>query len=216
MPTVHGANASPFVRKVRVALAEKGVDYTLNPVMPFGVSDEYLAISPLGKIPTYETDDGRYVNDSSVILQYIERTNPTPALYPSDPYDCARAMWFEEFGDSALTEAVGGVFFQKVVAPTFLGQATDEAAVTESLEVKCPKAFGYLEEQIRSPEQPIVGDTFSVGDIGLSSCFVNFGHAGETVDASRWPKLAAYVEDKHARPSFAGFIAEEKAMFGGG
>ncbi|NIR35171.1 MAG: glutathione S-transferase family protein, partial [Actinobacteria bacterium] len=47
---LHGVNASPFVRKVRVALIEKGIDYELIPVMPMGVSEEFKKISPLGKI----------------------------------------------------------------------------------------------------------------------------------------------------------------------
>ena len=51
MPTIHGVNASPFVRKVRVAMLEKGLDYDLEPVMPIGVSDEFKKLSPLGKIP---------------------------------------------------------------------------------------------------------------------------------------------------------------------
>jgi len=41
MRIVHGASASPFVRKVRVALAEKGLDYELRPLLPFNVSAEY-------------------------------------------------------------------------------------------------------------------------------------------------------------------------------
>ena len=52
--------------------------------------------------------------------------------------------------------------------------------------------------------------------IASASVFVNFAHGGERVDSSRWPKLAAYVERIHSRPSFKACIEEEKAMFGGG
>ena len=40
---------------------------------------------------------------------------------------------------------------------------------------------------------------------------MNLGHAGVTVDAKRWPKLAAYVERIHSRPSFKALIEEERA-----
>ena len=40
--------------------------------------------------------------------------------------------------------------------------------------------------------------------------FVNFEHAGETIDAKRWPKLAAYVARIHARPSFKAVLDEER------
>jgi len=213
MPTVHGVSASPFVRKVRVALAEKGIEYELIPVMPFGVSDDFKKISPLGKIPVYE-DAGKFINDSSIILAYLERTKPEPALLPSDPYEFARALWFEEYGDTALGTAVGGVFVQKVVGPMFLNQPTDQAKLDEAWNVECPKVFDYLESQIQASEA-LAGTRFSIGDIGIASHFVNLGHAGHEVPKDKWPKLAAYVAHQHARPSFASLIEEERAMFGG-
>jgi glutathione S-transferase len=56
----------------------------------------------------------------------------------------------------------------------------------------------------------MVGSRFSVADIALGSQFVNLMHAGERVDAGRWPNLAAYVERIHARPSFKALIEEEQ------
>jgi glutathione S-transferase len=50
---VYGANLSPFVRKVRIALAEKGLEYKLDPVNPFVPPPEFLSISPLKRIPAY-------------------------------------------------------------------------------------------------------------------------------------------------------------------
>ena len=93
--TVLGGNVSPFVRKVRVVLAEKGVDYELESINPFAAPDNLREISPLGKIPAFRDGD-RTLADSSVICAYIERTHPSPALYPTDAYDYARTLWLEE------------------------------------------------------------------------------------------------------------------------
>ena len=71
-PILHGVNASPFVRKARIALAEKGVDYELVPVMPMGQTQEYMKMSPLGKIPCYQEGDFT-LPDSSCIIAYLER-----------------------------------------------------------------------------------------------------------------------------------------------
>src|SRR4026208_1613599 len=115
MAKVYGVNLSPYVRKVRIVLAEKNVPYELDPVIPVNVSPEYKKISPLGKIPAFE-DGGRYLPDSSVICAYPERKPPTPPLYPSDPYEYGRALWFEEYADTALMAEIGPkIFFQKLI-----------------------------------------------------------------------------------------------------
>ena len=83
-PVLHGVNASPFVRKARVALAEKGIEYETVPVMPMGQPAEYYEISPLGKIPCYVEGDFA-LPDSSVIIAYLERKQSEPRLYPETP-----------------------------------------------------------------------------------------------------------------------------------
>ena len=212
MPTLYGVNASPFVRKVRVVLAEKGIAYEHDPIIPFNVSPEYKRISPLGKVPAYR-DGERTLADSSVICAYLERVKPEPALYPSDPYEYARALWFEEYGDSGLAPVMGPkIFFQKIVGPRFFNQPTDEAVVAKAVAEELPALFDYLEGQLASGDA-LVGGRFSIADIGIATQFVNLRHAGFGVDAKRWPKLARYVAAVHARPSFKALIAEEAAAF---
>jgi glutathione S-transferase len=212
MPTVHGVNASPFVRKVRVFLAEKGIPYDLEPVIPLNVSPEFRKLSPLGKVPAY-TDGNVTLADSSVICAYVERVHPTPPLYPSDPYEYARALWFEEYADGGLVTIIGPkIFFPLIIAPRFFNQQPDEAAVQKVVDEELPPYFNYLESQLGDAPM-IVGTRFSIGDIGLGSQFVNLRHAGFGVDAKRWPKLARYVAGVHARPSFAALIEEEAPAF---
>jgi len=208
MPILHGVALSPFVRKVRVALAEKSIAYEHDPVLPFGQTDEYRRKSPLGKIPCWE--DGDYVlPDSSAIIAYLERAHPEPALYPSDPKQLGRALWYEEYADTKLADVLTTVFFQRFVQPRFFKQAPDEARIAESLEAAAT-IFDYLEGEI-GERDVMVGSHFGIADIAIGSMFVNFEHGGERVDAARWPRLAAYVGRVHARPSYKGIIEEEKA-----
>jgi glutathione S-transferase len=211
MGVLHGVSASPFVRKVRVALAEKGIDYELDPVLPFGVSAEYKKMSPLGKVPCYTPKDGVHIPDSSVIVAYLERTSPNNPLYPENPEDFARALFLEEYADSALTPALGTIFFQRIVAP-MIGQQTDEAAIATALETTIPPLLSWLDDQIAGKEF-FVGNRLSIADIAIASPFVNFMHGGGTVDAAAYPNVTAFLERMHGRPSFKAFIAEEKAMF---
>lgn len=211
MPTIHGVNASPFVRKVRAVLEEKGVEYELNPVMPFGVSDEFKKISPLGKIPVYE-DSGYVLPDSSCIAAFIERKHPTPALYPENDESFGRALFLEEYADTKLVEVLVMVFVQRVINKLIMKGESDEALCRQVLTERIPPVFDYLESLIGSGNA-LVDGRFSIADIAIASPFVNFAHAGEEVDAARWPGLAAYVGQLHARPSFKKLIDEEQAGF---
>ena len=212
MATLYGAGLSPFVRKVRVVLAEKQLPYEHDPVVPFNASAEYKAISPLGKIPAWKDEAGA-LSDSSVICAYLERRHPMPAMYPSDPYQYARALWFEEYADGGLVPVIGGkIFFPRIVGPIFLNQPADEAAIAKAIAEDLPPLFDYLEGQVTGDW--IVGNAFSIGDIGLGTAFVNLRLAGASIDAARWPKLARYVARVHERPSFAALIAEDRAALG--
>src|SRR5262249_41546510 len=107
MPTLYGASPSPFVRKVRVVMHEKGIAYEHEFVGPGSRKPEFRAISPLGRIPGL-VDGDLSVSDSSVICAYLERTHPDPPMFPRDPKQYARALWYEEYGDTAL--AAGAAF----------------------------------------------------------------------------------------------------------
>ncbi len=209
MPTVHGVNASPFVRKVRVALAEKGIAYDLIPVMPMGQTEEFLAISPLGKIPVYQDGDFT-LPDSSCIIAYLEKTTPEPPLYPGDARAFGKALFYEEYADTRLAEVLAPPFTQRVVTVKIMKGEPNQAAIDEAL-ANTPPVLDYLERALGEDEF-LAGGQLSVADIAVATMFVNWGHAGETVDAKRWPKLAAYVERIHARPSFKSVIEEEQAQ----
>src|SRR5215471_1393447 len=217
MPTLYGAPVSPFVRKTMVALAEKGIAYEHDPVLPLLAPAEFKRISkdisPLGRIPAYRDEDVTLA-DSSVIIAYLERIKPSPALYPSDTRDYARALWFEEYGDGGLAPIVGPkIFFQKIAGPAFFKQPTDEVVVNKAINEELPPLFDYLEGQLGTGDW-LVGRSFSVADIGVATQFAQAGLAGVSPDSKRWPKLTAYVDRTLARPSFADAVGKAKAMMG--
>src|SRR6201996_5418807 len=192
---VYGSNLSPFVRKVRIAMAEKGVDYTLEQVNPFAPPPEFLAISPLKRIPAFRDTDlpePNHLSDSSVICDYLEHKHPAPALYPADPYQRARALWFEEYADSILALTIGpGLFFERIVKKLMKGQP-DEAVCERTLNEKLPPLFDYLTAELGDGEF-LAGGAFSIADITVATMLVNFEHAGGSIDPARWPRLADYI-----------------------
>ncbi len=205
-----GASISPFVRKVRVVLAEKDLSYEHDPMVPFGVSDEYRRLHPMGKVPTL-TDEDKVIPDSSAICIYLDRIRPEPALYPSDAFELARAIWFEEFADVGLLGGTIVPFQERVLGPVFFKREGDEAKVEEALGQTLPPYFDYLERELGDGDW-LIGNRFSIADVATGTQFVNFAHGEGRVDGERWPGLAAYVERVTTRPSFKGIIEEEQAQ----
>lgn len=206
-----GANVSPFVRKVRALLAEKGIAYDFEPVSPFAPPANWRELSPLGKIPAF-MDGSKVVNDSSVICQYIERKNKSKPMLPGDDDGYIQALWLEEFVDGGFVPVAGGkVFFPLIVAPLRTKAPPDAAARADAAKVvaeELPPLWAYLEAQLGGNEF-FVHNSLSLADIAVASAHVNLLHAQVKVDAARFPKLAAFLTRMFARPSFKALIEEE-------
>lgn len=211
---LYGVKASPFVRKVHVMLAEKGVYYELEALMPFPAPDWYLEINPAGRIPTLRDRSvgtegvAGTIPDSSAICAYIERKYPEPALYPTDPFDFGRAVYLEEYSDSLLAAPIGMGMFRKIIFPAMAGKDPDVDAARQTLNETLPPLFDYLEKQIEG-RAFLLGGAFSIADISVATQFANMRHCGGKVDPAKWPALADFVERMHARPSFAETIEAE-------
>ena len=215
--TVFGPSVSPFVRKVRIVLAEKNVGYELNQVVPFSPPDWFIEISPMKRVPVLrdsEAGDDAHntLPDSSIICAYLEKKYPTPALYPSNPFDYAKALWFEEYADSQMAGLVGLGVFRPVIVSQMMGKDPDTKTAQETISEKLPPCFDYLNSALEGRET-FVGGAFSIADISVATQFCNLAHAGYELDAERWPDLAKAVSATRSRPSFTNTMEEEaKAM----
>ncbi len=209
---VYGNQLSPFVRKVLAFAAEKGQPVELVAAGMGGGPPEFFKASPFGKMPGFQ--DGDFlISDSTAIVAYLEAIKPNPNLIPTDPKGRARAIWYEEFGDTVVVECVGKVFFNRVVAPKFLGRDGDLAAADEAQRDLFPKLVDYLESVVPASGF-LVEDRITLADISVASPFHNLALAGCAIDAATHPKSARYVQDILARPSFAAMVAQDRAMLG--
>ena len=204
-PIVHGVPLSPFVAKVLILLEEKGVDYDSRPLVPQPKTPELLAMSPLGKIPILE-HDGFVLPDSSVICAYFERLQPAPRLFPQAPRDLARALWYEEYSDTAVMEAVAPAVFERFVKVHILGQAPDEARARDAIERLVPPVFDYLEKEIPAGRSTLLAE-LSIADLAIGAQLQTASLAGITPEPARWPRLSAYVRTLLGRPSFQRVLA---------
>ncbi|MCJ8168065.1 glutathione S-transferase family protein [Atopomonas sediminilitoris] len=205
--TLFGAPLSPFVRKARLYLGQRNMDYQLEMVMPFGQPAWYYDISPLGRIPALKDGD-LDLADSSVICQYLEEHYPGAELYGSTAAERARVRWLEKYANYELAPLTTFVIFRNRILKPMSGGTPDEAAISATLIEKLPKHFDYLERTL-GDTLFFLGDKLSVADFAFFSQIINMEHGKEALDAQRWPKLHALVERIKALPFVQGILAGE-------
>ncbi|MEO7239942.1 MAG: glutathione S-transferase family protein [Sphingomicrobium sp.] len=209
---LYGSSISPFVRKVLVFAAEKGIALDVGPVRMTDKDPAFLAASPFGKMPAL-VDGDFALADSSAIIHYLEAKQPDPQLIPTDSKLRGRTIWFDEFADTILFACGAKMFFNRIFAPRFLGRPGDESAADAAEQNELPPILEYIESV--APEGGdgfLVGDALTLADIAVASPFANFIHLDVAIDPGRYPRTCAFVERILARPSFASLIEREMAF----
>jgi len=100
-----GSLTSPYVRKVRVVMAEKKLDYQLVLENVWG-SDAMLAVNPLGKVPCLVLDGGEAVFDSHVITEYVDTLSPVGKLIPPSGRERVEVRTWEALADGLCDAAL--------------------------------------------------------------------------------------------------------------
>ena len=101
-----GSLTSPFVRKVRVVMAEKKLDYQWVPDDPWSDAATTGASNPLGKVPCLVMEGGEAVFDSRVIVEYLDTLSPVGKLIPASGRERAEVKTWEALADGVLDAAV--------------------------------------------------------------------------------------------------------------
>ncbi|MFL6775674.1 MAG: glutathione S-transferase family protein [Sphingomicrobium sp.] len=208
---VFGSSLSPYVRKVLACAAEKGVEVDLQPTGFPNHSADFLEASPFRKMPAMRDGDFTLA-DSSAIIHYLEAKRPDPPLIPADPQLRGKTIWYDEFADTILVSCGAKIFFNRIVAPRFMGIPGDEDAAAQAELNDLPPILDYLERTVPQESGYLVGSKLTLADIAVAGPFANFRHTNTRVDPARYPRTVAYVERILARPSLAQWIERETAM----
>ena len=85
---ISGTHGSPYARKVRTVLAEKGIPFTLQTEVPWDSDTETPKYNPLGQLPVLiNNETGKAVHESHFILEWLEAKHPDPPMLPNDEDD---------------------------------------------------------------------------------------------------------------------------------
>src|SRR5260221_645715 len=127
-----GFHISNYLCKVRIAMLEKGVPFELDPTCKPSQKDDFLARTPMGKVPFVELDGGAQLAESQVICEYLEDAYPQKPLYPRDALERARVRelitFMELHVELVARRLYGQVFFGRPVSDD-LKQAAEKDLV---------------------------------------------------------------------------------------
>lgn len=207
---VFGSTLSPYVRKVMVFGAEKGLELTLKPAGMGRGGEDFAAASPFGKMPGFQDGDFR-ISDSTAIVTYLEAKYPEPSLIPAAPEDRARTIWFDEFADTLMMAAGSAIFGERFVRPRVLKQPGDAQAADHAEQELLPPLFDYLERVVRE-DGYLVGGGLTLADIAVASPLATLGCIGVAACENHYPRTTAWLKRILARPSFAEIVAKDAAL----
>lgn len=190
------ATPSPYARKVRIALAEKGIPFELITEVPWNQDTSTPRFNPLEKLPVLLLDDGGSVYESSHILEWLETKHPTPALFPADADARLEAKRLQVLADG-VCDAVVIILFERM-----------RPAAKQSepwLERQLRKVRGGVREIARSvgEREFAVGDRFGLADLAVGSLLGYLLLRFAEFDwRAQYPDLAAYGARLETRASF--------------
>lgn len=130
MIVLHDNLASVAAQKVRLVLAEKGLEWRSVPVdLRSGevMNPEYLALNPLGVVPTLE-HDGAVIRESSIIIEYLDDLAPQPPLRPDGALPRARMRTWMRRIDDSVQRAIGNLSMGIYIRDAHLAKPPEERA----------------------------------------------------------------------------------------
>ncbi len=192
----------PNPRVVNVFLAEKGEDLpreTVDLMSGENRQDAHLARNPAGQIPTLELDDGSFIAEIFPICEYLEERFPTPALIGTTPEERAvTRMWTRRIDLNVIENMTNGFRYGEGLS-IFEDRIHVIPQAADDLKQIAQEKLAWLDGLIAGREF-IVGDRFTLADIGLYAFLEFGGQVGQPLD----PKLEnvqAWYTRVAARPS---------------
>lgn len=195
-----GSLTSPYVRKVRVVMAEKKLDYELLLEDVWADDTIIQQHNPLGKIPCLIMDDYDSLFDSRVIVEYLDTLSPVGRLLPQSGRERALIKLWEAVADGIMDAAVA-INIERNKRPAEQ-QSQDWIARQQG---KIDAALQYMETELPVDTPYCTGINISLADLAVGCAL---GYLDLRLPAINWredyEKLALLMERLESRPSFQG------------
>lgn len=207
MRVVYHLPLSPFARKVRLALAEKKLEFELRVERVWERRENFLAINPAGDVPVLIDDDGTILADSVAITEYLEETVPQPALHGQDAKERAEVRrlvaWFDRKFNAEVTDNLVG---EKVVKRMQRIGGPDTLAIRAGI-----MNIGYHLQYISflvERRNWLAGDRLSLADLTAAAHLSCVDYLGD-VPWAKYEEAKNWYARIKSRPSFRPLLADQ-------
>ena len=188
-----GSPTSPYVRKVRVVLAEKKLDYKLVVENPWQADSPVAAANPLGKVPCLVMDGQDAVFDSRVIVDYLDTLSPVGKLIPPSGRQRVEVKTWEALADGLLDAAV-----EARLERTWAGRAEGE------------RSQAWIARQLAKVDAALAAMSAGLADIAVGCALGYLDFRFADIDwRARHANLAQLMERLMQRPSFAETVPKD-------
>jgi glutathione S-transferase len=192
-----GSLTSPYVRKARVVLAEKKIEYDFELDSPWNADSGVPNLNPLGKIPVLVLDDETVLFDSRVIVEYLDNVTPNNKLMPAPNRERILVKRWEALADGICDAAATAFLEAKRPA-----KQQDKTWI-ERQRSKIAASLEFMAEEL-GDNAHCMGTHFSLADAAVGSAlgYLVFRFADINWQESH-PNLAKLYDKLMQRPSFA-------------
>lgn len=165
---LYDVTIAPNPRRVRIFIAEKGIDVEYQQVDMRGgehKTPDYLRMNPSGKIPVLETDTGEHIAESVAICRYLEAVHPEPNLFGATPVELGRIEMHNRILELELWSPIGMSWVNgPVVAKIAAGRFKQNPQAKETGDTNTHSFYARLNEEMAT-RQYMAGARFTVADI---------------------------------------------------
>ena len=197
---IYDSQMAPNPRRVRIFLAEKGIDVPYEQVNLGSAENRqpaFLEKNPLGTVPVLEFDDRETMNESVAICRYFEEVQPEPSLFGRDAREKARVEMWNRRMENEILVPIAGVF--RNTHDFFKGRIPQVPEYGEVCRESASKRMEWL-NQVLADREFVAGDSISVADI-TAYVGIDFGRVSRIRVQPEQKNLSRWYEAMGSRPS---------------
>jgi len=197
---IYDSKTAPNPRRVRVFLAEKGIEVPyeeVDIVNSVNRSPEFRKKNPMGTVPVLELDDGTCISESVAICRYFEEQHPSPPLMGVDARDKAVVEMWQRRMEFELLWPIANSFRHR--HEFFKGRIPQVPEFAEVSRKTAEERLAWLNEVLA--DRPfIAGERFTIADI-TALCAIDFGRVSKIRIQPDQQHLSRWYETVSSRPS---------------